>query len=266
MITASTLFVATHLTVFIMLSGSVAFAKPVTPVVPILLSEEVDEKNALIPLPKITSAVLQYLEAATDLQFEVRRYPWKRALENAKNGEGIIFGISKTQERLRKLIFSEPVFTDQSWLVTRCDATFIFSHLQDLRGKTIGIVRGASSGDAFDQQANVLFTIEDDTGANHARFTKLYNKRMNALIFYKPNTSASKLETDLNKMYAQSVVASEKNNAHVFCVLPKPVSATTIHFAIAMDQDMGIFNLIDKALLRARNNGELARILSKEQQ
>ena len=247
-----------------LLSGSAALAMPITPIVPLLLSEEVDEKNALIPLPKETSAIIQYLEASIDLHFEVRRYPWKRALENAKNGEGLIFGISKTPERLRKFTFSEPVFTDQTWLITRCDATFVFNDLQDLKGKTIGVVRGASSGEAFDQLANVLFKIEDDTGAKQARFNKLYNRRMNALIFYKSDIIASKLEMELNKQYAQNFTPFEKPNPHVFCVLPKPVSTVSIHFATGIDQDMTYLEIIDKALMRAKKNGDLVRIFSKE--
>lgn len=248
----------------ILLNCVTAFAASPPLVVPLLLSEEVDEKNGLIPLPKETSAIIQYLEASIDLHFEVRRYPWKRALENAKNGEGLIFGISKTTERLRKYAFSEPIYIDQTWLVTRCDATFTFNDLQDLKGKTIGVVRGASSGEAFDQLANVLFKIEDDTGANQARFTKLYNRRMNALIFYKPDMIASKLEVELNRQYAHQFTNTKKTDVHVFCVLPKPVSAVSIHFAAGIDQDLTYLELIDKALIRAKKNGDLPRILSKE--
>jgi polar amino acid transport system substrate-binding protein len=249
------------------LQGSTAFAMPVTPIVRLLLSEELDEKNVLTPIPKEAAAIIRYLEASIDLRFDVRRYPWKRALENTKNGEGIIFGISKTPERLQKFIFSEPVFTDQIWLVTRCDSVFEFKKLQDLKGKTIGIVRGASFGDEFDQQSNVLFKVEDDTGANHARFMKLYNRRMDALTYYQSNTDARKLETSLNESFAQKKIpgTAEKSN-RVFCVLPKPVSSLSIHFAISKDQDTRFFNMIDNALLRAKNNGDLARIFHKENQ
>ncbi|MES2047348.1 MAG: ABC transporter substrate-binding protein [Pseudomonadota bacterium] len=252
------------ISLLVLLHFATAFAAPETPVVPLLLSEEVDEKNGLIPLPKETTAIIQYLEATIDLHFELRRYPWKRALEQAKNGEGLIFGISKTTDRLRKYAFSEPVYIDQTWLVTRCDTTFTFNDLQDLKGKTIGVVRGASSGEAFDQLANVLFKIEDDTGANQARFTKLYNRRMNALIFYKPDMVAGKLEVELNRQYAHHFTDVKKNDAHVFCVLPKPVSAVSIHFAAGIDQDLTYLELIDKALIRAKKNGDLQRIFSKD--
>lgn len=253
-----------YLIYFSLLSGSAALAMPAPPIVPLLLSEELDEKNVLIPLPKETTAILQYLEGAIDLHFEVRRYPWKRAMENAKNGEGLIYGISKTSERLRKFVFSESLYIDKTWLITRCDATFVFNELQDLKGKTIGVVRGASTGEAFDQLANVLFKIEDDTGASQARFNKLYNRRMNALIFYKPDVIASTLEAEVNKQYAQNFTQFEKTSAHVFCVLPKPVSAVSVHFATGIDQDTTYLEMINKALIQAKKNGDLARIFPKE--
>lgn len=266
MITIRHLTAIFHLTFLTMLQGSSAFATPAAPIIPLLLSEEVDEKNALTPISKEAAAIIQYLEASTDLRFEIRRYPWKRAVENTKNGEGIIFGISKTPERLQKLIFSEPVFIDQTWLVTRCDSVFKFKKLHDLKGKTIGVVRDTSSGNEFDRQSNILFKVEDDTGASLGRFMKLYNKRMDALIYYQSNTVASKLEANLNKLYAQHFLTTEKKGEHVFCVLPRPVATVSIHFAIAKDQDLRFFNMIDKALLRAKNNGDLARIFSKEHQ
>ena len=263
MINPLKLMAISKLILLAMLHGSMAYATPGKPIVPLLLSEEVDEKNVLTPIPKEAAAIIQYLEASIELRFEVRRYPWKRALENAKYGEAIIFGISKTPERLQKLIFSEPIFTDQTWLVTRCDARFKFNKLQDLKGKTIGVVRGASFGDEFDQQSNILFKVEDDTGSNPGRFRKLFNHRMDALTYYQSNIVASKLEVNLNKLYAHNFSTPNKPQEHIFCVLPKPVSSVTIHFAVAKNQDMRYFNMIDKALLRAKNNGDLTRIFSK---
>lgn len=253
-----------YLILLSMLQANMAFARPAKPIIPLLLSEEVDEKNELTSISKEAAAIIHYLEESIELRFEVRRYPWKRALENAKNGEGIVFGISKTPDRLHNFIFSEPMFSDQTWLVTRCDSRFEFKKLQDLKGKTIGIVRGASSGDEFDQKSNILFTVEDDTGSNPARFRKLYNKRMDALIYYQSNTVASKLEANLNKLYARNFLISEKAAEQIFCVLPKSVSTVSIHFAIAKNQDMRFFTMINKALLRAKKNGDLARIFSQK--
>ena len=71
--------------------------------VPLYVSEELDDKSALVPLSPQTKALFDYLEGALQFQFEIRRVPWKRAVESAQNGEGMIFGISKTQERLRQL-------------------------------------------------------------------------------------------------------------------------------------------------------------------
>lgn len=263
MLTARCRFAIFHL---ILLNCATTFAAPVTPIVPLLISAEFDEKNTPIPLSNETANLIHYLESTLDLKFELHRYPWKRVMENALNGKGIIYGMSKTPERLRKFSFSESAFIDQTWLITRCDSAFLFTTLQDLKGKTIGVVRGTSSGIEFDQQINILFKIEDDTGATQGRFSKLYYRRMDALTYFWSGTDINKLESELNKQYAKNFTNAEKNEAHVFCVLPKPVSAVSIHFATGIDQDTTVLKMIDKALVRAKNNGDLTRIFSKETQ
>ena len=114
-------------------------------------------------------------------------------------GEGLIFGVSKPKNGSKVLNFSEALYEDQIWLVTRCDSMFPFRTLQDLKGKTIGVVRGASSGEEFDAQANKLFRVEDDTGATQGRFTKLLQRRMDALVYYKANTTPQRLADELNQ-------------------------------------------------------------------
>lgn len=153
-------------------------------IIPLMISEEVTGDLKLEPLPHETRAVINFVESQLPIRFELQRQPWKRALDNAFASEGIIFGISKTVERVKNLDFSEPFYDDNVWLVTCFDSQFTFNSLSDLKSKTIGVVRGASAGEEFDAQAN-LFKIEDDTGATQGRFTKLYQKRMDALVFFK---------------------------------------------------------------------------------
>ncbi|MFZ6751392.1 substrate-binding periplasmic protein [Undibacterium sp. Ren11W] len=236
----------------------------VAAVVPLFMSEELDEKSNLVPLSIQTNALLSYLEQALHFQFEIRRVPWKRALESAQNGEGLIFGISKTQERQRKLTFSLPIYTEQSLLVTRCDARFRFNSMQDLKGKTLGIVRGTSYGEEFDQQKNILFKVEDDTSNNPARFNKLSQGRMDGLLLYSFAPNLAKLETSLNQLYASPQNKPLASPAQLFCVQRKPISSVEIHFAIRPDRDQGLLQQINQVLERAKRNGDLARIYSSD--
>lgn len=232
--------------------------------VPLYMSEELDEKSNLVPLSIQTNALLSYLEQALHFQFEIRRVPWKRALENAQNGEGLIFGISKTEERLRKLTFSLPIYSEQSLLVTRCEAHFRFNSMQDLRGKTLGIVRGTSYGEEFDQQKNILFKVEDDTSNNPARFNKLSQGRMDGLMLYSFVPNLAKLETSLNQLYARPSYQHTASPSQQFCVQRKPISSVEIHFAIRPDRDQGLLQQIDQVLEHAKRNGDLARIYSPD--
>lgn len=229
----------------------------------LLMSEELDGKGAVIPLSNEVMDLLHYLEQHSKLTFEVRRYPWKRAVENAANGEGLIFGISKTRERQRLFKFSLPIFADQALLVTLCSAKFSYNAVNDLKGKTIGIVRGTSYGEEFDRLSNVLFKVEDDTSNNLGRFRKLFLRRMDAFLLYSSVDNTSRLENYVNQQYAAEIAG--KSPDKLFCILPKPVSSVDIHIAIRLAgglAEAGLLQKIDRAILQARQDGELARIYS----
>jgi len=229
----------------------------------LLMSEELDGRGVVIPLSAEVTELLRYLEQHSKLTFEVRRYPWKRAVENAANGEGLIFGISKTRERQRLFKFSQPIFADQALLVTLCSAKFSYNTVNDLKGKTIGIVRGTSYGEEFDRLSNVVFKVEDDTSNNLGRFRKLFLRRMDAFLLYSSVANTSRLENYVNQQYAAEIAG--KSPGKLFCVLPKPVSSVDIHIAISQSgglAEASLLQKIDQAILQARHDGALARIYS----
>lgn len=234
--------------------------------IPLMVSEEIADDLSLRPLPPETRGVLKFLESQLSIQFELKRQPWKRALDKAMAGEGLIFGVSKTKERLKVLNYSELLYEDGVWLVTRCDATFPFKTLEDLKGKTIGVVRGASSGEEFDAQANKLFRVEDDTGATQGRFTKLAQKRMDALVFYKANSTPEKLSEELNRLYTPTRSTNTKlQGKPLFCVLPQTITTTSIHIGLAKTQDQSLMQRINQAILAGRKSGSLQKMISTEQ-
>ncbi len=241
---------------------SVAHAQTKSGVV-LLMSEELDGKGNVIPLSAEVVELLRYLEQHTRLKFEVRRYPWKRAVENAAMGEGLIFGMSKTRERQRNFKFSAPIFSDQALLVTLCNARFTFNSINDLKGKTIGIVRGTSYGEEFDRLSNDLFKVEDDTSNNLGRFRKLSMHRMDAFLLYSASGNIGRLENHINQQYAAEYGDKQINseaNSKLFCILPRPVSSVDIHIAMRTDGNASLLQKIDKAIMQGRQSGELARI------
>jgi ABC-type amino acid transport substrate-binding protein len=229
---------------------------------PLLMSEELDERNHMIPIKPEIVRFVQYIGKASGLELEVRRYPWKRAVSNAAEGEGLIFGISKTAERLRHFKFSDPVFSDSAWLITPCDATFTYNRITDLKGKTIGIVRGTSYGEEFDTESQTLFKLEYDTNSNPARLKKLAAKRMDAIVVYSTSLDPPQIESLLAAEAMSSVPTPGTVSARDFCILPHPVSVLSIHFAIRPDMDHGRIARINKALAEGRKSGELERFFN----
>lgn len=225
----------------------------------VLMSEELDAQGKLVPLAKHVRAIFNYLEKQTGLELEIRRYPWKRALEMAINGEGIIFGISKTEEREKSLIFTSALYTDSVYLVTRCDQTFKYQQIRDLSGKVIGMVRGTSYGAEFDSQIGKLFKVEADTGSNAGRLRKLYQRRMDAFLMYSIQTS-QQLAQQINQNYGAEFAVT--GNKSVFCVLSNPVSQVGIHLAQAKNLPSDQFLQLEAAIVKARQQEENQRWLS----
>ncbi len=231
--------------------------------IPVLLVEQTDERGQIMLLNPRTAELFNYLENAAKIKFELRRYPWRRLLQNGENGEGLIFGIYKTPERSQVFTFSEAVYSDKIWLVSRCADHMTFNKLQDLKGKTIGIIQGSSAGDEFDKQVNILFTAEYNTSNVASRFSKLYQKRMDAFLLYEPRTNVKKIQRELNAVHAKEIEEYKKTKADIFCVLPKPISAINVHFAVSLAADKTPLEKIDKAIDQAKKNGELARLFGK---
>lgn len=231
--------------------------------VAILMAEQKGDHDQVLPVTKNVLQLFNYIEQASNLKFDIRRYPWRRVLHNAANGEGLIFGIYKTPERAQIYLFSEPVYSDKIWLIYRCEDPFTFNKIADLKGKTIGIVQGSSAGDEFDSQVNSLFKAEYNTSSLAGRFLKLYQKRMDAFLLYEPRTNLKQVQRELNQIYAYDLGEYKKNKADIFCIAPKPISVIDAHFAIKLHADQTILERINKALIQAKKNGELEKIFAK---
>ena len=208
---------------FCFFSIAILYAFGITPThaansVPVLVVEQTDERGQIMPLNPRTTQLFNYLEDAANMKIDLRHYPWRRLLQNGESGEGLIFGIYKTPERSQIFAFSEPVYSDKIWLVSRCADRMIFNNLQDLKGKTIGIIQGSSAGEEFDKQGNILFKAEYNTSNVASRFLKLHQKRMDAFLLYEPRTNLIEVQKELNQVHAKEIEEYKKNKADIFCV------------------------------------------------
>jgi polar amino acid transport system substrate-binding protein len=223
--------------------------------------EEFDNSGKVTPIDGDNLHLLEVIAKSIGLHFEVIRVPWKRAMENALHGDGILLGMSITKDRLKKFAFSDPININRNWLVTRCDKRFAFNSIADLKGKLIGVLLGTSSGEAFDQEQNKSFQIENDTGAGVARIQKLIRGRMDALVWYGSSNDVLAMEKHINHRFAG---VSENNNDSKevpVCVLPKPVSIVSNHFAMKLDMEKNaLLKRINQAMAKARIEGFLPAI------
>ena len=236
---------------------------PIATTIPVLVAEQRGERDILLPVANTIVEITHYLEKAIEIKLEIRPYPWKRVLKNGEHGEGLIFGIYRTPEREQLFNFSAPVYSDKVWLMTRCENSFSFNDINDLHGKTIGIVEGSSAGEEFDRQVNRLFKAEYNTSSLAGRFSKLYLKRMDAFLLYEPRINIKEIQKEFNRTYAAHIENYSIRKNDIFCILPKPVSTIDVHFAISKASDSQILEKIDRALERAKKSGEIEKIFSK---
>ncbi|MBI3285484.1 MAG: transporter substrate-binding domain-containing protein [Burkholderiales bacterium] len=228
---------------------------------PLLIRELRNDSGEVVPIREDIRQLLAYFEREAHLRFEIRYYPMNRLLSNAKAGEGIVFGLSKTSERLHSLRFSEPIYANYVWLVTRQDADISFNEIGDLKGKTIGVVRGVSYGDEFEQQKHSMFTVEDDASSYVARLRKLTSKRMDIMLFGDRRSDPKEVELYLRKLQQLDQTRPPEKSETEFKVLNKPLRNDELHFAAALHKHDAVMDQLNKAILTGKTSGELKRIL-----
>lgn len=231
--------------------------QPVT----LIVGEALDENGKVKPLRAWQQKLFDYLQQDLGVEFDVQMYPWARAERNARSGKGLIFGLPKTPERLREMRFSEPAMRNTLWLVTRSDATFPFESLADLKGKTIGAVRGYSYGEPFEQARNKLFRVEDDIASRAARLQRLLLKRVDAVLLYQPSwQNAAEVEAELRAYAAPLARELALPYGVTLSVLPHPVQVENQQFfAIAKGKDDGLIDRINAALARQQRPASLPK-------
>jgi len=247
----------------ITLSTQAQEKKSATPVqtVHLLITEQLDKHAQNKPLATSTQQLLDYLEKELKIKIVVDYYPWARVLLHGEQGLGLIYGISKTAERSKIFDFSDPVFTQKTWLVTLCDRQFPFEKVEDLKGKTISMHRLSSVSEEFDRHAGKLFKVDGEGASSEARLQKLLKHRSDAMVYYSI-LELSALQNKINLEYEISIrrpsteTQTYVNASALFCVLPKPIGTTAIHFAQSKKNDITLLHRINQALRRNRQIGQ----------
>lgn len=179
--------------------------------------------------------VLRRVEAEGLASFDVQLAPWKRAYVMAERGEGGLIGVSRNLEREAVFDFSRPVYADDIRIVVLKGQEFEFRDLNDLRGKRLGGVTGASYGERVDAaiQRGVV-TVERDIGQT-GRLRKLLAGRLDAALIGNGERGFA------------WVLASHPDlaqNRGRFVLLPVPLTQDPLHLAFA--KRMGMSGFIER--------------------
>lgn len=173
--------------------------------------------------------------------------PWKRALDALDRGRAAVGGIYRTQERLKKYDFSDPLFEEVIQVVEARERPFPFDGLESMKGKRIGVLRGWSYGDEFDRaRAEGLFIVEEVEG-DVQNFLKLQAGRLDALIAVKEAANA-----------AISSLASPRD----FIVQAKPLTANLACLAFSKEVNQRkLLEEFNKTLAAMRQDGTWDKIV-----
>ncbi|MBC9249475.1 hypothetical protein A9179_04200 [Pseudomonas alcaligenes] len=143
---------------------------------PPFMYQDGEQARGLYPL------LLQALFARVGEPVAIHPMPWKRALLRGANGELGIAGIYRTSKRLEVFDYSAPLFEEKLLLYVRKDKVFAFRQLSDLYGKKIGVIRGWSYTEAFDQAVREGRIHIEEGSADAANLRKLASGRLDAVL------------------------------------------------------------------------------------
>lgn len=191
--------------------------------------------------------ILRRASEITGDTYELQLMPWKRAYELAARGEGGVIGVSLTQERARTFDYSQAMYDDDIQIVTLKGKTFNFSTLDDLKGKVIGGVNGASYGEAVDQAiAERKFAVERDVSQS-GRLRKLLAGRLDAAFIGNGQAGFEAV------LASDPELASRRKD---FVILPRPLARDPLHLAFAKSMNrQEALARFDAALVKLRKAG-----------
>ena len=199
--------------------------------------------------------ILKKAESLTGDRYEVQLAPWKRSYEMAINAGGGIIGLSHNNERAKIFDFSKAFYYDDIQIVTLKDKSFAYSKLEDLKGKVIGGVNGASYGDAVDKAiASGVFTVERDVSQS-GRLRKLLAGRLDAAFI-----GNGKAGFDI------TVAANKElfDNRDKFVALPVPLTKDPLHLGFAKSmKKLDVIKRFDDAIDKLRRSGELQKLVAE---
>lgn len=223
--------------------------------------ENIDANGKHIPITPEVLRVFDYFERHANLKFSIVILPWKRAQREVLRGEGIIYGFSKSTERLAQYRYSAPVLSFPMWAISYGEENAQIADLKDLKDKVVVASVGISHGVEYERARNVLFTVQEDYLSYQERFKKLLTKRCDVILIpFNRLVSRDQIEQVLHEKIIASYNDPELSGRR-FNVSLNPIFVDTIHFASGKQHFQDVIEKIDKAIEHGIKDGSLSKLL-----
>lgn len=190
--------------------------------------------------------LLRAVFAKLGVPVSVQAKPWRRALAEAEAGQGAIGGLYQTETRLTKFDFSDPMFVERIKVYSKASKPLVFHEIADLKGLTVGVIRGWSYGDAFDAaRQSGLFTADEADG-DQQNFAKLRTGRVDVVLAI-DEAAAAALAAPSNDIYAADV----------------PLAENPVYLAFAKNKaQTALLRRFDATLAAMKASGEYQRLVT----
>lgn len=201
------------------------------------------------------AVLLDRLQSATGDRYDLQLMPWRRAYELAMRAEAGLIGTSHNGERAAIFDFSKPLYDDDVQIVVLRERVFPYRRVEDLRGKTVGGVSGASYGEDIDRAIREgVFAVDRDASAT-GRMRKLLAMRLDAAFVGNGSIGLQILLDSHEEL---------RKHRDRFVALPTPAARDPLHLvfhkSMRMEPLLARFN---DAFDRLKASGELTQIIAR---
>lgn len=172
--------------------------------------------------------------------------PFKRGLQQASEGNGIMIGILKNQARAKTLDFSDAFYQEKITLYSNKEDFFV-NTLDDLKGFSIGTLLGWSYGEKFDnaKEAELFTTISGELDAN---FNVLSKGWLDAVI-----------HTELSAIYVLKNIGLEQQ---IFTA-SKPLELVDIRFGVAKGSHQDLLERFNQKLIEPEHKAAIDELIKQ---
>jgi len=196
---------------------------------------------------EFTKAIFKEL----NIGYEIRLYPWKRCLQQMKDGtrDGVILsGINK--ERQGYMIFTDPIMYDRDliWYSASRETPVVWDDFEDLKNYTIATTLGFSYGKSFEEAAGKYMFKIDYANNDLQNFKKILSGRNDIFI--------------CNETVAMGLFKNNPEFKGKFKSAQKPLKEVTLHMAFSKNSNAAaLVPRINKIIQKLHEKGTFEEIL-----